>query len=761
MNFPDTNSKATAYRKGLNGEVTSRNSQYKELAQKEDSDLNFNWVLAVFRRRLPVMVIVAFSVTTFIGSLIIRESRNIIPIYEGSFRLLVEPVTAESRVAQLSLLSQNPEEIVKQGRFDISLVDYESLIRVLKSPQLIDPILKKIQVQYPNMTYNGLIGKLQTMRVTYEKDAKTEGTSLVRVTYQGSDEEKIKFVLEKVAEGYVDYSIEERKATLKQGIKFIESQLPEQKSRVEGIENRLQDLRQSYGLIDPAAQSEQLSINRRSLEAERLSLEAQIREKEILYNTVQKQFDQANYSFIISNFSNTYFTLLKNSQELETQIATASSRLNEDSIPMQVLREQQQELKQQLRQQAQAVVFQVQNELEALKAKLQALVDADNRLNQQIQIWPIATRQYDELQREREFAVMRYKELLFKLESLQIDEAQIQVPWQIIDPPKVLSDETGKPISIAVKETRKKLAVLVVISTLLSIGVGFLVEVLIPVFHTPEEVKSFTKLKLLGIIPLASSLKKRYKKRSHWDLRRAATSELPERGIQPEYTASFLESFRSLYTNIALIGKNQPIRSLVVSSPSAGDGKSTVAIHLAQTAAAMGQRVLLVDCDLRLPQLHQSLGLKNHQGLNDTVADYLSLNEVIQQSPLEENLFFLSAGQPSPDPIKLLSSQKMQYLMGQLQGFFDLVIYDTPPLVGLADGHLVAARADGVILVVRLAKTERSLIQKALEELQISHALLLGVVANEVRNYSSILAGSTSRVRQPSFSPETQEIKST
>jgi capsular exopolysaccharide synthesis family protein len=113
------------------------------------------------------------------------------------------------------------------------------------------------------------------------------------------------------------------------------------------------------------------------------------------------------------------------------------------------------------------------------------------------------------------------------------------------------------------------------------------------------------------------------------------------------------------------------------------------------------------------------------------------LNEVIQQSALEENLFFLSAGQFTPDPIKLLSSQKMQYLMGQFQGFFDLVIYDTPPLVGLADAHIVAAHADGLVLVVGLEKTDRSMVNQALDELEISGATVLGVVTNQLKKGGS------------------------
>ena len=704
------------------------------LNTQEESGLNFNWVLSVFARRTPVMGIVFAGMTAVMGSLIVQQSREVIPIYEGSFRLLVEPVTAESRVAQLSLLSQAPEDITKQGRIDISLVDYESLIRVLTSPKLINPLLDKINTKYPNMTYNGLIGNLSTKWVTYEKDAKTEGTSLVRISYTNPDIDKIEFVLDVLSQGYTDYSIEERTANTRQGIELIESQLPSQAARVKLLEDRFQALRENYDLIDPNSQGIQMAIAHRNIKADRIKVESELNQKRAIARGRQSQFHQENYVYLLntSKSAAAYTTLLKNLQQLNADIATASSRLNENSIPILILKEQREALIEQVRQEAEALVLDAQNEVEALQSKLETLVDEQRLIEEEINVWPSATRQYSELERELEFAIDLYKELLSKLESLKIDEAQIQSPWQIIDPPKILSNADGKPVSRAESDTKKKLALLVVVSTLLSIGVGFLVEISIPVFHTPEEVKSSIPLTLLGVVPLAPSLKE--KKREPLkvsSLRWSRSSvERPVVTSQPEYSAPFIESFRSLYTNISLMGKSEAIRSLVVSSPSSGDGKSTVALNLAHTAASMGQRVLLVDANLRSPQLHDLMGLENVRGFSDIITEYLSLNEVIQTSPTQENLLFLSSGNLPPDPIRLLSSQKMPYLMGQLNGFFDLVIYDTPQLVGLADAHLIGNHADGMLLVVCLKNTNRSSLQKALEESNISGSSMLGVVAN-------------------------------
>lgn len=159
-----------------------------------------------------------------------------------------------------------------------------------------------------------------------------------------------------------------------------------------------------------------------------------------------------------------------------------------------------------------------------------------------------------------------------------------------------------------------------------------------------------------------------------------------------------------------------------------------VAVQLAQAAAAMGQRVLLVDANLRCPTLHNRVGLMNIQGLTDVISQDLDWSNVIERSPIEDNLYVMSAGLIPPDSIRLLASQKMQDLMDDLQATFDLVIYNTPPLVGFADANLLAANTNGVILVGGLGKLKRTVFQQALEEIQVASTPILGVVANKSKD---------------------------
>lgn len=473
--------------------------------------------------------------------------------------------------------------------------------------------------------------------------------------------------------------------------------------------------------------------------------QSQLAENRVLAEVLQRQFEQGNYAEILAdNTTGSYAWLMRQYYDTEAEMIQESKRLREDSLPMQLLREKQQQMQSLLQQEAQKVLESSRGEVQALEARVNVLQQAQNQLNRRIQELPALANREAELQQQLKVASETLTEFLEKREALGIDAAQQEIPWHLVAPPSVAIDDEGVPISVTINNTKRQLAIAVVLSTLLGIGFGFIVDVLITVFHTPDEIKSATKLPILGVIPLSKKLKKVAKQQTKTFIPIGSVSSLtPVRDshssikngrVHQYHTGSAVsEAFRSLYANICLLSSNKSLRSLTISSATLGDGKSTVAIHLAQTAASMGQRVLLVDADLRNPQIHQKLGLPNLRGFRDAITSDLSLNDAIQRAPQDDNLFVLTAGQIPPDPVQVLSAKKRQYLMEQFRAFFDLVIYDTPAVTGLADTSLIAAHTDGTVLVVGIKKTNRSSLLKSLEELNLSNSVL-GLVANRMRS---------------------------
>jgi capsular exopolysaccharide synthesis family protein len=712
----------------------------------DDDDLNLRQLLTVFRRRAIVVVGVAIAVTSGIGFWSFRQE----PKYESRFQLLVEPVTAEG--GKLNKLAQVP------GVTDVpySVLDYDTQIQVLRSPNLMSPILQEIQKRYPEVSYDSLITSTQL------KIGRFEETKILEVRYRDTDAKKVREVLHQVARGYLRYSLQERQMNLKKGIEFVDSQLPQLRLRVDKLQADLQAFRQRNELLDPESQSQQLAMRVNTIEQQQVDTQVKIRENQSLYATLTSQLGlQPEQAIATTSLSEAprYQQLLNQLQEIEAKIAKESARFTEESPTIVALRNQQRNLLPLLEQESQKVIgtnlqqagvtndspssirnqlsqqlVDAANQIQVLQMRQKAIAQAERLLNQQVRQMPVIARQYTDLQRELNVATESLNRFLGVREGLQIEVAQKSLPWQII-----LKPEAPKfPVS---PNNERNLVLGAIAGLLLGTVVALMVERLDNVFHSPDELKDRTKLPLLGVIPYSKQLKQMMPAVAFADKMPEPEEALPKKinRRQPQwYKASpFLESFRSLHTNIRFLGSDTPIHSLVISSATPGDGKSTVSVHLAQAAAAMGQRVLLVDADLRLPQVHKVLGLDNQIGLSNVIATGCTAKQAIQRLPMWDHLYVLTAGQLPPDPTRLLSSKKMLYLMEQFHAVFDLVIYDTPPVLGLADGQLLAAHTNGVVMVGGLGKTDRSIMMQSLDRLRISNATVLGVVANGVKGYTA------------------------
>lgn len=728
-----------------------------QFPQSDRDELNVRQLLMVVRRRALVILGVAIAVTSGVGAWTYSQT----PKYEGRFQLLVEPVTAENKLSKLTQVPGVAQDLQE------SSLDYETQIKVLLSSERMAGIVEFLKKRYPDISYESLVVENRLNIIQLEK------TKILEVRYRDTDPDKIKYVLFELAKVYLRYSLQERQSNLNQGIKFVEGQLPALRERVDKLQGQLQTFRQRYNILDPEEQAKQLAQQVTEIEEQKLDTRVKQNEASSLYAALQKQLgippQQAIATAALSEAPR-YQDLLKKLQEVETKLATESARFLPESPNIQALQNQRQNLLPLLQKEAAAVLgtspvgnqpslaspnsirleltqqyVDAANQMEVLQVRYQAIARAENILNQQVRLLPVIARQYTDLQRELNVATESLNRFLGVKETLQIEAAQKSLPWQLISKPQ-------KPEQPIFPKPKRNIIMGAIAGLMLGLAAAILAERLDNVFHSPEELKESTRLPLLGLIPHQKELKlfkpivelvnltqgESSRTKAQNQARETTPRERANNRKASWYNASpFLEAFRSLHTNVRFLGSDTPIHSLVVSSASPADGKSTVSVHLAQAAAAMGQRVLLVDADLRRPQVHHVLGLENNQGLSNVIATGLTPREAIQRLPSWDNLYVLTAGQIPPDPTRLLSSKRMQYLMEQLNAVFDLVIYDTPPILGLADGRLLAVHTNGVIMVARLGKTDRSVLLQAIDALKISSAPVLGMVANGVRRGTS------------------------
>jgi polysaccharide biosynthesis transport protein len=211
-----------------------------ESSQEGDEELSLQQLLTVLRRRLPVLL----GVTLLSGAAISAFVLTRPPSYSGSFRLLVEPVTTGSRLAE-SLTSDTLQTLKPLGG-NLGAnngLDYISQMEVLKSETILEPVIRKIQGQYPEVNYKTLS---KQMKIVRPKESK-----VLDITYDGKNPEEIRFVLSQLAEAFIQYSVTDRQTNLKRGITFVEEQIQRQRRDVSGLEGALENFRRTNNLVDP------------------------------------------------------------------------------------------------------------------------------------------------------------------------------------------------------------------------------------------------------------------------------------------------------------------------------------------------------------------------------------------------------------------------------------------------------------------------------------------------------------------------------
>ncbi|WP_255782069.1 CpsD/CapB family tyrosine-protein kinase [Lactiplantibacillus plantarum] len=199
------------------------------------------------------------------------------------------------------------------------------------------------------------------------------------------------------------------------------------------------------------------------------------------------------------------------------------------------------------------------------------------------------------------------------------------------------------------------------------------------------------------------------------------------------------EQFRTLRTNINFMAIDNPIKTLALTSANVSEGKSTVTDNLAVVWTQNGQKVLLVDADLRRSTLHRTFDLDNREGLTTILTSHartIDLNKIIQPSGIE-NLSILPSGPTPPNPAELLGSQRMKDFLKAAKKRYDMVIVDVPPMLEVTDTQVISHYLDAVVLVVKQGHTQKLGAKRAVELLKLAHANLLGYVMNDVSSDGS------------------------
>ncbi len=371
----------------------------------------------------------------------------------------------------------------------------------------------------------------------------------------------------------------------------------------------------------------------------------------------------------------------------------------------------------------------VHSQITALDARVDALRDLRNRNAASLQALPAAQAAEARLVERVETAKNLADQLRDEYQKARIAEAVELGQVEVVD----LAQTPKRPIG---RGPVMVLGIGLIVGLLLGGGVAFLKENLDTAFRRRDEIEHTLRIPGLAVIPQISG-----SANGHRRIAGVALPHLPRRNGQPrnqtyplvtisDARSSEAEAYRTLRTNLIFSQAIQTLRTIVVTSPSPQDGKTTTAANLAVTFAQQGIRVLIMDCDLRKSRLHTVFRMAREPGLTNVVLGSNTLDEVIRPTAVE-NLSVITTGPHPPNPSELLGGGKMRAILSELGERFDVIVMDTPPVHVAADAQILGALSDGVLLVLRAGQTERDSAQDAMSRLVTVGARVVGAVLND------------------------------
>ncbi|MFH1093057.1 MAG: GNVR domain-containing protein [Candidatus Omnitrophota bacterium] len=356
---------------------------------------------------------------------------------------------------------------------------------------------------------------------------------------------------------------------------------------------------------------------------------------------------------------------------------------------------------------------------------------------------------YSRLKREVEADRKLFDMLKEKLEEARITEAQKIGDVSLVDPAVT---------AVAISAPNQILGFLVggILGIVLGFAFALISESLDTSIATIEDVESLMKVSVLGVIPSVlwnkdTSLKRTFFSRFRKQILRQPQTEAEEKYIRliayHEPTSPITESYRNIYTNLK-IGKEK--KTILITSTGPREGKSSVLVNLGLVIAQSGLKVLLVSSDIRRPVICKSFGLKREPGLTEALLGMVPLNEAlrnisdymlgdlkfeeIMNSPGLDNLWVLTSGKLPFNPAKILESKELENLIEELKANFDLMLFDSPPVLPVTDASILSTKIDQVIVVYEIGRTSRDALLRAKSQLDSVGAQIAGVVLNQTRH---------------------------
>jgi len=663
----------------------------------------------LWRRKLYVaLALAAVAGTAWLGAACLPS------FYEGQARFAVrQPGPESSLLANIGLRNERS----RAGREESAeMADRVALTTVRP---ILDEVIQKLQIRDGRGDLVATRRFAQLSRVSGRvslKVVRVTGTTLMRVTARSRDPEEAAMIANTIAEVYVEGNQRENKEQYSRAKQFVDLQLEAIKKEYLQTLSEIRDFNVAQGTVNLASQT-QLALEKLG-ELIRQKEEAVIALAELKArkNTLQTQLareagEQVSGAVLAEN---PHVARLKQDLgEMEQQMAGLLAEKNPEHPDVVVLKSRIASVRRQLdaetvtvRERA-TVMQSVDRDIAAEETRLAGLErDVADRLKA---LGEIPQKAFVDNQLQLRYTVSRdlYSSLLESLNQIGIEEAMTLSDIRLVEAALIPSvNMPAGPKRTAIR------SVGLVLGLILGLLLALLVERLDDTVKTPEEVQA-EGLILLGNIPKYRAREQRL---------------ISGRDAQDP----ICEAYRIVRLSIKMARVDRPVRSLLITSPLASEGKSTTVANLGISLAREGKNVLLMDTDMRRPTLHKLFGLPNAAGITTVLTEGAAVEALIRPTGVE-GLSVLTTGPLPPDPGRLVESERMRELIAVLAERFDMLILDSPPVLAVHDAIALAASVGGVVSVLEFAKESLSMLRREREYFKQAGIQPLGVIVNKFK----------------------------
>jgi succinoglycan biosynthesis transport protein ExoP len=540
-------------------------------------------------------------------------------------------------------------------------------------------------------------------------------SQLVNVGVQAKDPVMAARMANELVKAYIGQNLGTKLTAAKDAVQWLSKRISEERTKVEAAENALLSYKEKHQIItDFSSDAEQITaqklatLNEQVVKAESMRVEAETRYQQALaLDDTPDMLD--SISEVLSN------DLVKEIKRMEVVLYNRMSELSrkygKNHPQMVAINSELEDLKKRKAVEARRVVSSLKNEYQLAVAREESLKKALARQKQETLALNKKAVQFGVLKRQAESSRQLYELLVKRFKETSLTEEMKTGNIRVIDRAEV----PGYPV-----KPRKKRNILlaVVVGLFFGIGMAFLLEYLDNTIKLPEEVTDFLRVPYLGPVPAFSM--------------DGSLNEMPSRLISvhsPKSTAS--EAYRGLRTSLLLSSADTKLKVIMVVGAGPFEGKTLTSANLAVTMAQSHQRVLLIDADMRRPDLHKIFQTPHNKGLSSILAGTDTPEDAIVETSVE-GLELLPVGPIPPNPAELIGSKTMERFIAGLKEKYEIIIIDTPPLTAVTDAVALSQYVDGVMLVSRTGITPRRVVKNSIEQLKAVNANILGVVLNGV-----------------------------